>query len=148
MIKRLRMHEKASIWECFFFAFTVCRENTYISRLLAILFIHKTELIFFFNNFIIKKDKNCPFSSHVMLCKKYCVRRSQCAKKSSRTLFSVRKNNFYLNIWEVFSPFNKICRSHFCLHTVKAKKSSHMEAFSCIRSLLIIILFALRYTGT
>ena len=27
MIKRLRMHEKASIWECFF-VFTVCQENT------------------------------------------------------------------------------------------------------------------------
>ena len=52
--------KKAPIWECFF-AFTVCRENTYISRLLAIIFIHKTESIIFINNFIIKKNKIIHF---------------------------------------------------------------------------------------
>ena len=37
------------IWECFF-AFIVCRENTYISMLLAIIFIHKTNSIIFIGN--------------------------------------------------------------------------------------------------
>ena len=44
------------IWECFF-AFTVRRENTYISRLLAIIFIHMTDNIIVFSCFIIKKTK-------------------------------------------------------------------------------------------
>ena len=48
------------IWECFF-AFTPCRENTYISRLLAIIFIHKTEPIIFITNFIIKINKVVHF---------------------------------------------------------------------------------------
>ena len=50
----LSAQKKTPIWECFF-AFILCRENTYISRLLAIKFIHKTELIIFISNFIIKK---------------------------------------------------------------------------------------------
>ena len=36
------MQKKAPIWECFF-TFIVHRENTYISRLLAIIFIHRTQ---------------------------------------------------------------------------------------------------------
>ena len=56
----LGMQKKAPIWECFF-AFTVCRENTYISRLLAIIFIHKTWSIIFISNFIIKKIKIIHF---------------------------------------------------------------------------------------
>ena len=60
MIKRLPMHEKASIWECFF-GFAVCRENTYISRLLAMKFIHKTQTIIFTTNFIIMKMKIVHF---------------------------------------------------------------------------------------
>ena len=54
--KRLPMHEKASIWECFF-AFTVCRENSYFRRKLAIMLIHETEFIIFLNYFIIKVYK-------------------------------------------------------------------------------------------
>ena len=46
--------KKIPIWECFF-AFTVCQENIYTSRLLAIIVFHKTESIIFLTNFIIKK---------------------------------------------------------------------------------------------
>ena len=49
-----------------FFAFTVCRENTNISRLLAMIFIHKTKSIIFISNFIIKKIKIVYF--HHMKC--------------------------------------------------------------------------------
>ena len=38
--------------------------------------------LIFISNFIIKIIKTVRFH-HVMLCKNYCVRRSQCAKKSS-----------------------------------------------------------------
>ena len=56
----LSAQKKAPIWECFF-AFTVCRENTYISRLLAIIFIHQAELIIFITKFIIKISKTVHF---------------------------------------------------------------------------------------
>ena len=56
----LSAQKKAPIWECFF-AFTMCRENTYISWLLAMIFFHKTESIIFISNFIIKKIKIVHF---------------------------------------------------------------------------------------
>ena len=56
----LSAQKKAPIWECFF-AFAVFQENTHISRLLAIIFIHKTEAIIFISNFIIKKIKIVRF---------------------------------------------------------------------------------------
>ena len=58
--RQFSKQKKAPIWECFF-AFTMCRENTYISRLLAILFIHKIALIIFLNYFIIKLIKIAHF---------------------------------------------------------------------------------------
>ena len=36
--KEIGLQKKGPIWECFF-AFTMCQENTYISRLLAIMII-------------------------------------------------------------------------------------------------------------
>ena len=69
------------IWECFF-AFTMCRENTYILRLLAIIFIHKTESIIFISNFIIKILKLSIFIASAVMQKVYCLR-TICTKKSS-----------------------------------------------------------------
>ena len=84
-----------------FFAFTVRRENTYISRLLAIIFIHKTQSIIFIINFIIKKFKIIHF--HRMYCHaKSIVSESLSAQKKAPIwecffAFTVRRENAYIS---------------------------------------------------
>ena len=76
----LGTQKTSQIWECFF-AFNVRRENTYISRLLATIFIRKTESIIFINNFIINTTKLSIFiACNVMqkvLCPKVLVRKKK-----------------------------------------------------------------------
>ena len=92
--------KKSSIWELFF-AFTVCRENTYISRLLAIIFIHITESIIFITNFIIQKIKTVH--SHHMWCySKSIVSEGLSAQK--KTPIRLLKTKI-LPIWEFFFRF-------------------------------------------
>ena len=88
------MREKAPIWECFF-GFTVCQENTFISRLLAIIFIHKTESIIFIIHFIIKIIKTVYFH-HMQFHAKSIVSEGLSAQKKTP-------------IWECFFAFT-VCR--------------------------------------
>ena len=123
------------------------------------------------------KDTNIRLScASVMQCKKYYDQKTSCAWKSSHmgTFFGfsrvLRKflffneigNNIYLKDFVYIYFCHFIIKLHklvfFIVYNAMQKvlfpkalvrkKTSHMGTFSCIGSLLIIVLFALRYTGT